>query len=200
MSLALAPALAPTPSSALPARSAGAAELRASLVALAPELRGKAVRLARDAARADDLVQDAMERALRFDHGFRAGTSPRAYLHQILFSVFVTQCRRGKREARVVESLRHDPNAWTAEGEARPLEALTPTLRSAVEALPEPYRGALVEVDLVGRSYEEAAARLRVPLGTVMSRLHRGRRLLRSALLAAPDAALFAPEASFEAA
>jgi RNA polymerase sigma-70 factor (ECF subfamily) len=147
------------------------------------ELVARALRLARDRAIAEDLVQETFERALRFETTFLPGTSPRAWAFQILFSVFVTRARRRKRESRALAWLATDPLAWPrCDATAAEPTALGAGLRARLDALPEPFRRAVELVDLEERSYRDAADAMRVPVGTVMSRLHRGRRLLASAL------------------
>lgn len=168
------------------ARSAtsGAAldELCRGLVEMAPELLGRALRLSRSPATAEDLVQDTVERAIRFASHYEPGTNLRAWVHQILFSVFVTRCRRSRRERNALDVLATDPCAWTApEGRAE-MHSLSPGVRRALATLPPCFRDAIVLVDLEEMSYKDAAARLGVPVGTVMSRLHRGRKLLAETL------------------
>ncbi len=166
-------------------------ELRRALVALGPELRGRALRLTRNPAEADDVVQDTVERAMRFESHFIPGTNARAWLFQILFSVFVTRCRRLRREHKALSSLASDPCAWTLPEQSPAMHSLTPALRETVEKLPKSFRDAVELVDLDELSYRDAAEKMGVPVGTVMSRLHRGRKLLASALTveAAPLAA-----------
>ncbi len=163
-------------------------ELRRAMIALGPELRGRALRLSRNAAEADDIVQDTVERAMRFESHFIPGTNARAWLFQILFSVFVTRCRRLRREHKALASLAGDPCAWTLPEQAPALQSLTPTLRGKVAALPKGFREAVELVDLEELSYRDAADRMGVPVGTVMSRLHRGRKLLASSLREEPVA------------
>lgn len=155
------------------------------LVALRPELLGRALRLTGSQARAEDLLQDTLERALRFRHQYVAGSNLRAWAHQVLFSVFVTSYRRTRRERRALRVLGDDPVAWTIP-ESAPQPAanadLTPSTQRELQALPEGFRQAIELIDLEERSYREAAAALGVPLGTVMSRLHRGRKLLADRL------------------
>jgi RNA polymerase sigma-70 factor (ECF subfamily) len=154
---------------------------RRGLVALVPELRARALRLARSPAVADDLVQDAVERALRFASQYERGTNLRAWTHQILFSVFITRYRRSRRERNALRVLGSDPCAWTnPESFASPdVEmALTPAARAHVDALPEGFRAVIELVDLGEHSYRDAAKELGVPVGTVMSRLHRARKML----------------------
>jgi RNA polymerase sigma-70 factor (ECF subfamily) len=155
--------------------------LRRGLVLLVPELRTRALRLAGDRATADDLVQDTLERALRFAGQYVHGTNLRAWVKQILFSVFITRYRRSRRERNALRNLSTDPCAWTQpESFARPDSEveLTRATRQRLDALPTGFRVVIELVDLGEQSYREAAAQLGVPVGTVMSRLHRGRRLL----------------------
>jgi RNA polymerase sigma-70 factor (ECF subfamily) len=157
------------------------------LVRLVPELRGRALRLVGNAAVADDLVQDTIERALKFRAQYELGTNLRAWAYQILFSVFVTRYRRCRREKNAMRELTADPNAWTQPArEASPSAfGLTKTTRKKLDAMPSTFRSVIELVDLEERSYREAAERLGVPVGTVMSRLHRGRKLLAAELLEA---------------
>lgn len=158
---------------------------RLGLVALVPELRARAVRLAKSPAIADDIVQDTMERALRFCAQYERGTNLRAWMYQILFSVFVTRYRRARREKNALRSLAFDPCAWTApERFVRPDVAagLSQSTKGKLDALPETFRSVLTLVDLDELTYREAAQHLGVPVGTVMSRLHRGRKLLAAEL------------------
>ena len=184
--LALAPAPRPEPATDRPRRAPVVArdtrELRAGLAQLVPELRGRAVRLCGDPAAADDIVQDTMERALRFADQYQRGTNLRAWAFQILFSVFVTRWRRRRRERTALECLGSDPCAWTVPaGFAAPdagRGALTRATLRELGELPEGFRAVVVMVDIEEHTYREAAHVLGVPVGTVMSRLHRGRKLL----------------------
>lgn len=148
---------------------------------LVPELTGRATRLCGDRATADDLVQDTVERALKFAAQYQKGTNLRAWVYQILFSVFITRYRRARREKNALKHLASDPCAWTIPtGFASPEAAasLTRSTRAQLDALPHGFRAVLVLVDIEQLSYRDAAEELGVPVGTVMSRLHRGRRLL----------------------
>jgi RNA polymerase sigma-70 factor, ECF subfamily len=166
---------------------------RDGLVALLPELRARSMRLCADAATADDVVQDTIERALRFEHRYERGTNLRAWAYQVLFSVFVTRWRRRRRDRRAVERLASDPHAWTLPDAFTPPDAgrgaLTPSTRRRLDALPEGFRAVIAIVDLEERSYRDAALELGVPVGTVMSRLHRARKLLASQMMEERDAA-----------
>ena len=167
----------------LPSRSVEMrSDLRRSLAAMAPELFGRALRMSRSTWVAEDLVQDTVERAIRFEAHYTPGTNLRAWVHQILFSVFVTRCRRARRERNALDHLTTDPCAWTSQDPAAEMTELSPSMRRALDSLPASFRDAVVLVDLQDMSYKDAARRLGVPVGTVMSRLFRGRRLLAQAV------------------
>jgi RNA polymerase sigma-70 factor (ECF subfamily) len=188
----------PIPSPAVPARrpaviARDTRELHSGLVELVPELRARAMRLCGERAAADDIVQDAVERALRFADQYERGTNLRAWAFQILFSVFVTRWRRRRRERNALENLASDPCAWTVPvGFASPdcgPGALTQSTQRKLDALPAGFRAVLVMVDIEQRSYRDAARELGVPVGTVMSRLHRGRKLLAAQMASEREAA-----------
>jgi RNA polymerase sigma-70 factor (ECF subfamily) len=164
-------------------------EVRRGLAELRPQMYARAMRLARCPSRAEDIVQDTMVRALRFENQYRSGTNLRAWVGQVLMSVFLTQCRRNKRERRALDNLTRDPCAWTRRDATPVMDALTPRSNRALKSLPEGYRSAVQLVDLQQLSYREAAEKLGVPVGTIMSRLHRGRKLLASQLSQVPAAA-----------
>jgi RNA polymerase sigma-70 factor (ECF subfamily) len=162
--------------------------LERGLVELMPELRGRACRLCGDPTTADDIVQDTIERALKFAKQYERGTNLRAWVYQILFSVFVTRYRRSRREKNALRCLASDPCAWTIPERFSAPDAaapLMPTTQGKLDALPETFRSVLKLVDLGDLTYREAASELGVPVGTVMSRLHRGRKLLATQLEAA---------------
>ena len=108
------------------------ASLKLGLVELVPELRGRACRLAGDPTTAEDIVQDTIERALKFAVQNERGTNLRAWVYQILFSVFITRYRRTRREKNALRSLASDPCAWTTPERFAPPEAgasLSPTTK-----------------------------------------------------------------------
>ena len=169
----------------LPIVAHDARGLARGLTSLIPDLRSRAMRLCANAALADDLVQDTIERALRFATQYELGTNLRAWSYQILFSVFVTRYRRQRRERRALRWLASDPCAWTHPDPFGPPDAsggLTPSTREVVNSLPVGFRSVLMLVDVGQRSYREAASEMGLPVGTVMSRLHRGRKMLASRL------------------
>jgi RNA polymerase sigma-70 factor (ECF subfamily) len=163
-----------------------ATEVRDGLVALVPDLFARALRLCGCRATADDLVQDTIERALKFAAQYQPGTSLRAWAQQILFSVFISRYRRARREKNALRVLTVDPCAWTLPSERFPAPdagtKLTTSVEEHLDALPAGFRSVVMLVDLEQKSYREAAETLGVPVGTVMSRLHRGRKLLATRL------------------
>jgi RNA polymerase sigma-70 factor (ECF subfamily) len=169
--------------------TAGALEVRAGLAGLRSALYARALRLSRCPSRADDIVQESMLRALRFENQFRAGTNLRAWVGQVLVSVFLTQCRRNKRERKALDNLTRDPCAWLKKDAPPSMRNLSRRPAGALAKLPDSYRSAVKLVDIHQLSYREAAERLEVPVGTIMSRLHRGRKMLAAHLAEAPLAA-----------
>jgi RNA polymerase sigma-70 factor (ECF subfamily) len=181
-SIAVIPDRSPRP----PLVAHDSADLRRGLVELLPELRGRACRLCGDATTAEDLAQDTVERVLKFAEQYERGTNLRAWVYQILFSVFVTRYRRSRREKNALEHLASDPCAWTTPERFSPPDAsvsLTPSTQRKLAVLPDSFRSVLELVDLDELTYREAADELGLPVGTVMSRVHRGRKLLASQLL-----------------
>jgi RNA polymerase sigma-70 factor (ECF subfamily) len=158
-------------------------EVRAKLAEHLPQLRLRALRLCRDRDLADDLLQETALRALSFESSYKSDTNLKAWLYQILFSVFVTRCRRRRRSTKFMLEHGADPNLWCGSLEpSRPSECLSPPVERAIQALPQQFGQVVVLVDLEELSYGEAAEQLGVPIGTVMSRLHRGRKLLAGRL------------------
>ncbi len=157
-------------------------DVRKSVVGLLPQLETRAFRLARSRADAEDLVQETLVRALRFEETYQPGTNLRAWLNQILQSVFISRCRRRSREWKAMERFVADPNLCTPFAAAPMLSAVSDRMYSALQSLPEKFLRVVELVDLRELSYREAAEALRIPVGTVMSRLFRARRMLGAAL------------------
>jgi RNA polymerase sigma-70 factor, ECF subfamily len=155
---------------------------RAELESCLPMLRIRALKLCLNEIEAQDLVQDTIVRALCFQSSFRPGSNLKAWAGQVLFSVFVTRCRKTRRERRALETFRADPNAWIPSNTTLVPRRLPPRMARALEALDPKFRSVLDLVDLNDMSYREAALVLDVPVGTVMSRLFRARRQLALAL------------------
>lgn len=149
-----------------------------------------ALSMTRDEADAEDVVQDTYLRAFRSWRTFAAGSDCRRWLFTICRNVFV-RSRERSRECLPIEACELDAviadasvmAAWSDRAaEHFTTVDVTPAIYRAVACVPEPFRSALVVVDLEDQSYEEAAVRLGVPIGTVRSRLFRGRRLLQDQL------------------
>jgi RNA polymerase sigma-70 factor, ECF subfamily len=161
---------------------------RAALVHV-PELLRVATRLCGNAAAGEDLVQDTYLQAWRSFHRFESGTNCRAWLYKILLFSYSAQRRKRARQPFLVDIDTATDGALLVEPPT-PDMLTTEAIRAAFNGLPEPFRTLVLLVDVEGFTYREAADALNVPIGTVMSRLSRGRRMLRVALAQhAPDAA-----------
>jgi len=152
-----------------------------------PALRARALKLCLNRNEAKDLVQDTIERALRFQDSFQPGSNLGAWTQRVMFSVFVTRCRKHQREKRALEAFRQDPNAWTRSHHVLTSESLSPRVTLALGELSSNFRAVVHLIDLHELSYKEAAEVLEIPVGTVMSRLFRARRQLAQRLGAAPQ-------------
>jgi len=128
-----------------------------------------------------DLVQEALLRVRKGLETFQPG-SMEAWLSRIVTNLFLDEVRRRRR--RPVEALPDDPERLlpATPGADEATDSLPDDVHAALRRLPEDFRTAVVLCDVVGLSYEEIADALSVPVGTVRSRIHRGRRLLRAAL------------------
>jgi len=128
-----------------------------------------------------DLVQEALLRVRKGLESYRPG-SMEGWLSRIVTNVFLDEVRRKRR--RPVEVLPEDPERLlpSSPGADEPTDTLSDEVQAALRRLPEEFRTAVVLCDVVGLSYEEIADAIAVPVGTVRSRIHRGRRLLREAL------------------
>ena len=140
-----------------------------------------AYRLAGNDADAQDLVQEALVRVRRGLESYTPG-SLEGWLARIVTNVFLDEVRRRRRRATVALPETPDAVLPPAPPADAPGDDLYDEVQRALGALPEDFRVAVVLCDVVGLSYEEIAAQQRVPVGTVRSRIHRGRRLLREAL------------------
>jgi RNA polymerase sigma-70 factor (ECF subfamily) len=175
-------------------------------------LYGAALRLTRDGSEAQDLVQDALVRAYRFQHHFEPGTNLKAWLLRILTNTFINHYRRSARERRVLDV---DEGAPIGDGvmSRAAMRGLTDAvavaqeglLRSeiakALDNLPDDYRLMIVLADVEELSYKEIADAVNVPIGTVMSRLHRARKMMQKQLIEqAVQMGIVAPEPVSESA
>ena len=147
------------------------------LEAQIPRLRRYAHALCRDAAAADDLVQDCLWRALRKSHLFRPGTDLRAWLFTMLHNLHVNGVRRSIRQGAPVPV--EDVEPLLIEPPAQGARLVLRALDRAMGEISEEQRQVLLLVGLEAMSYEEVATILEVPVGTVRSRLSRGRERLR---------------------
>jgi RNA polymerase sigma-70 factor (ECF subfamily) len=142
-------------------------------------LYGTAYRMTRNAHDAEDLVQETFLRAYRGFDRFEPGTNIRAWLFTILHRVRTDAFRRAGRSPQTVEMIGEGP-AVPAPQEA--LASGAEDIERALAALPEVFRVAVLLRDVEDLRYDEIAGVLDIPIGTVMSRIHRGRVLLRAAL------------------
>lgn len=154
-------------------------DLRGEVAALLPDLRGFARFLVRDRGAADDLVQDALVRALAALSQFEPGTNLKAWLFAIVRNAFYEQTRRRKREMRVLETHDQFSDSATLLQDAR--NELT-DLQILIWALPPTLREALILVGAQEMTYEEAALVCNVPVGTIKARVSRGRTALAAAM------------------
>ncbi|MDP8955844.1 MAG: sigma-70 family RNA polymerase sigma factor [Actinomycetota bacterium] len=164
----------------------------AEALPLLSNLYSAAYRLTRNAADAEDLVQETILRAYRGFHQFEPGTNLKAWLYRILTNTFINSYRKKQREPQTVSNDEvedwylyskmaedgSEPSAETSVLESLPDE----DVQEALSSLPDPFRIAVLLADVEGFSYKEIAEITGVPIGTVMSRLHRGRRALEKRL------------------
>ena len=158
-------------------------EFAAQAMQFIPRLRRYARALTGDSSAADDLVQDALERALVKQALWREGTDLRAWLFTVMHNVFVNQVRSAvaNRTVPMDDMTSELPQSQgTDRLEIRDLDA-------ALRALPEEQRAVVLLVGLEQMTYDEAAKVLDVPIGTVMSRLSRGRERLRRLTQGLPE-------------
>lgn len=149
-----------------------------------PRLRRYARALTGDAAAADDLVQDALERALVKRKLWQEGTDLRAWLFTVMHNVFVNQVR----SAAASRSVPLDDAVYDMAQPPATDRLEIRDLDHALQALPDEQRTVVLLVGLEQMTYDEAAQVLEVPIGTVMSRLSRGRERLRRLLRGVPEA------------
>jgi len=160
---------------------------------LLPGLYGAALRMTRNPADAEDLLQDATLRAFRGFSTFQEGTNLRAWLYRILTNSFINTYRKKQREPKTVDGP-DDVDEWflfdrlgsrsvERSAEEDVLDQIPDAdVKEALESIPENFRMAVLLADVEGFSYKEIAEIMDVPIGTVMSRLHRGRKALEKAL------------------
>jgi RNA polymerase sigma-70 factor, ECF subfamily len=157
-------------------------------------LYGAAYRLTRNARDAEDLVQDSLLRAYKFWDSFQQDSNCKAWLLRIVTNTFINEYQRRKRSREVLDAATAEQDATdgvlvhaTAHDKQAPDQMLlqasvSDDVQRALESLPDDFRTAVILCDMQGLSYKEIAEIMQTPVGTVMSRLFRGRKLLANAL------------------
>jgi RNA polymerase sigma-70 factor, ECF subfamily len=156
-------------------------------------LYGTALRMTAQEAAAEDLVQDTYLRATRFHNKFQEGTNLKAWLFKMMVNLFINNYRRDRRSREIREGTERQDmvertvtsgklNAASAPEEYFFEKLFSDDVIAALDDLPHDFKMVVLLVDINEFSYAQVATILSIPVGTVMSRLHRGRRLLRSAL------------------
>lgn len=143
-----------------------------------PRLRRYARALTRDVVRADDLVQETLLRAFRKEHLWEPGTDLRAWLFTIMHNQYVNEVRRATRDAASLDV--QDCSTFLIANSDPSASRQVQELEHALSQLPDGQRQVILLVGLEGMSYEDVAAILQIPIGTVRSRLSRGREVLRN--------------------
>jgi len=162
----------------------------AEAMPLVDRMYSAALRYTRDPTDAEDLVQETMVKAYRSFHQYRPGTNLKAWLYRILHTTYISMYRKAQR--RPQEALQEEIDDFSfydevaragGSAEREVLESLTADeVKNALAELPETFRLAVYLADVEGFAYKEIAEIMDTPVGTVMSRLHRGRKALQKAL------------------
>ena len=159
----------------------------------APQLYSAALRMTRNPADAQDVVQETFLKAYRAYHSYTDGTNLKAWLYRILTNTYINTYRKAQRRPTEVElgelqdlylyKRLGEASGATQSAEADMLDDFVDTdIIDALESLPEVFRMPVLYADVEGFSYKEIAEMLDIPIGTVMSRLHRGRKALQKKL------------------
>ena len=170
------------------------ATFEADVMEFVPQLYSAALRMTRNPADAEDVLQEALLKAFRGYGTFKAGTNLKAWLYRILTNTFINKYRSKSRRPSEVElgeledlylckRIGSDLGGATRSAEEEALDLFVDQdIKKAVEDLPENFRIPVILADVEGFSYKEIAEIIDVPIGTVMSRLHRGRKALQRTL------------------
>jgi RNA polymerase sigma-70 factor (ECF subfamily) len=158
------------------------------------QLYAAALRYTKNPHDAQDLVQDTYAKAFTSFHQFEPGTNLKAWLYRILTTTFINNYRKDQRRPQISDGeiedwqLAESASHTSDQGKSAEDEVLENMpdgdVKNALEEIPEEFRLAVYYADVEGYSYKEIAEILGIPSGTVMSRLHRGRKLLRELLVA----------------
>jgi RNA polymerase sigma-70 factor (ECF subfamily) len=159
----------------------------------APQLYSAAIRMTRNRADAEDVVQETFLKAYRSYHSYTEGTNLKAWLYRILTNTYINTYRKRQRRPTETElgelqdlylyKRLGEASGASQSAESDMLDAFVDTdITEALDALPETFRLPVVYADVEGLSYKEIAEALDIPIGTVMSRLHRGRKALQKKL------------------
>ncbi len=166
-------------------------EFNAEIIPHMDALYNFAIRLASDPTDAEDLVQDTIVKAYRFFASYERGTNAKAWLFRILKNSYINNYRKQSKQPFQVdydeistyyESVRSERSDTTDMEQIMYRELLDDDVTKALNKLPEDFRTVVLLCDIEGFTYEEIANMLDVPIGTIRSRLHRGRNLLRTSL------------------
>lgn len=169
------------------------AEFEAIAMPHADALFGAAMRMTRDRTQAEDLVQETLLRAFRFWHKFQRGTNIKAWLFRIQTNLFINRYRKKQNESKVMDNRQVDDlldRFAVEESTVIPTDVREDFLKqvlgdevvSALDKLPFEFRMTVLLADMHDFSYKEIAEVLECPVGTVMSRLHRARKMLQAQL------------------
>jgi RNA polymerase sigma-70 factor (ECF subfamily) len=169
------------------------ADFEQDAMQFAPQLYSAALRMTRNPADAEDVVQETYLKAYRAYGTFQAGTNLKAWLYRILTNTYINKYRKQQRRPSEVElgelqdlylfKRLGEPSGASMSAEETVLDEIVDIdVKQALESLPEHFRMPVLLADVEGFSYKEIAEILDIPIGTVMSRLHRGRKALQKKL------------------
>jgi RNA polymerase sigma-70 factor (ECF subfamily) len=169
------------------------ANFEADAMQFAPQLYSAALRMTRNPADAEDVVQETFLKAYRAYGSFKAGTNLKAWLYRILTNTYINRYRKAQRRPSEVElgelqdlylfKRLGEQSGASESAESEVLEQFVDSdVIQALESLPDNFRMPVLLADVEGFSYKEIAEMLDIPIGTVMSRLHRGRKALQKKL------------------